>query len=90
MKGYGNLFKGTHPITLERGFNFLGLGSEFLNIIHQFTNIPSVKVRGVETDMTPTAINSLFWSEQIVDGDKFTTRVATKQSQCNRYLVLLW
>lgn len=49
--------------------------------VDKYPNFPSVKVRGVEIDVTPAAINSLLWSEPIEGWDEFTRRVATKQNQ---------
>lgn len=49
--------------------------------VEKYPNFPSVKVRGVEIDVTPTTINSLFCSEPIEDVEQFTRKEATKKNQ---------
>lgn len=49
-------------------------------LVEQFPNLPSVLVRGVEVDITPYAINSLFWDETIRRGTTFAEKIATKGS----------
>lgn len=47
----------------------------------KFPNISHVLVRGVEVDITPETINSLFWDEKIKKGITFAVKVSTKGSK---------
>lgn len=49
--------------------------------IDEYLNFPSIKVCGVDIDVTLVSINSLFRHKPIEDGDEFTRRASTKQNQ---------
>lgn len=49
--------------------------------VENFPNLTLVLVQGVEVDIIPKVISSLFWDEKISKGSMYIVKIATRSSQ---------